>query len=262
MTTRPSADRLVIRRATEPAELAALLRREPVNPVDGGDDPVVFERALADRTDADRRVFVLVHPDDPERPRTVVWVALHVGVPSSLTELLDDRPTTDPAAADTAVFWSIWNADRDVAGVGTGVDLIVGAAAALHDELPGLTTFVTLSPAPGFRRWVESAEEADGIDPEAVASDPDVQARAAAQYLTARRPDGRPLDPVARFHLRNGARLWRIDPGADTSERGRQRSFGLMVNYRYEPEDRAANRELLDRGGVAVGEDVRALLEA
>jgi malonyl-CoA decarboxylase len=260
VTTPPPADRLVIRRATERSELAALLRREPVNPVDGGEDPVVFERALADRTDVDRRVFVLVRPDRPEHPRTVVWVALTNGVPRSLDELADDRPATDPAVADTAVFWSIWNADRDVAGVGTGLDLILGAADQLRDELPGLSTFVTLSPAPGFRRWLES-RSGPGEDLEATVADADELARAAADYLTRRRADGRPLDAVARFHLRNGARLWRVNPGADRSERGQQRSFGLMVNYRYSPEDRAANRELLDDGGVAVGEDVRRLLE-
>lgn len=259
MTTPPSADRLVARRATERAELAALLRREPVNPVDGAEDPAVFERALADRTDVDRRVFVLVHPDHPEHPRTVVWVALTVGVPSSLVELLDDRPPTAPTDADTAVFWSIWNADRDVPGTGTGVDLILGAAELLRDELPQLSTFVTLSPAPGFRRWLEqrSADGAAPVDP----SDAGALCTAAAEYLTSRRPDGRPLDAVARFHLRNGARLWRLDPGADPSDRGRQRSHGLMVNYRYEPEDRVANRRLLDEGGVAVGEAVGALLE-
>ncbi|UDY35895.1 malonyl-CoA decarboxylase domain-containing protein [Dermatobacter hominis] len=259
MTTPPSADRLVARRATERAELVALLRREPVNPVDGAEDPEVFDRALADRTDVDRRVFVLVHPHHPEHPRTVVWVALTVGVPGSLVELLDDRPATDPAEADTAVFWSIWNADREVPGVGTGVDLILGAAEQLREELPHLATFVTLSPVPGLRRWLEEragAGEAP-VDP----SDRSALCAAAARYLTARRPDGRPLDPVARFHLRNGARLWRLDPDADPSERGRQRSHGLMVNYRYEPEDRAANRELLERGDVALGDDVRALLE-
>ena len=220
MTTAPSADRLVARRASERAELAALLRREPVNPVDGAEDPDVFERALSDRTDVDRRVFVLVHPDRPEHPRTVVWVALTVGVPSSLVELLDDRPPTDPAEADTAVFWSIWNADRDVPGVGTGVDLILGAAELLRDELPQLSTFVTLSPAPGFRRWLEQRtdEGSAPVDP----SDAGALCAAAAQYLTSRRPDGRPLHPVAPVPHRNGPRHRRGDPGAAGGARARR----------------------------------------
>jgi malonyl-CoA decarboxylase len=260
VSTSPSADRLVVRRATDRAELAALLRREPVNPVDGAQDPEVFERALSDRTDVDRRVFLLVRPDDPGRPRTVVWVALARGVPSSLDELTDDRPALDPAEADTAVFWSIWNADSNVEGVGTGADLILGAAEQLREELPQLATFITLSPVPGLRRWLEERAAAgeDPVDPD----DPHALSVAAARYLTSFRDDGRPLDGVARFHLRNGARLWRIDPGADRSERGMQRAFGLMVNYRYDPEDRAANRAALDRGEVAVGDAVAPLLES
>ncbi len=119
---------------------------------------------------------------------------------------------------------------------------------------------MTLSPAPGFRPWLDAAI-ADGTRTVDL-TDPISLSGAAATYLTARRPDGRPLDAVARFHLRNGARLWRIDPGADPSDRGDQRSYGLMVNYRYDPEDRAANRRLLDSGGVAVGESVQALFDA
>ncbi|HNG25697.1 MAG TPA: malonyl-CoA decarboxylase family protein, partial [Microthrixaceae bacterium] len=85
-------------------------------------------------------------------------------------------------------------------------------------------------------------------------------ATAAARYLTAQDETGRPIDPVARFHLGNGARLWRVVPDADPSPRGRSRSFGLLVNYRYEPEDRAANRAELDAGRIALGDQVRELL--
>lgn len=220
-----------------------------MNPVDDPGEAAI-EAALEDRTDVDRRVFGLVPADDPRRTRTVVWVALTVGIPSSLVELTDDRPPTDPGRADTAVFWSIWNDDTATPGAGTGVDLIEGAVALLRDELPRLSTFVTLSPAPGFRDWV-GRQEHRPVDLEA----------AAARYLTTLDEEGRPLDRVARFHLRNGARLWRVLPDADPSERGSRRSFGLMVNYRYEPEDRAANRESLRRGSVAVGDGVAALLD-
>ena len=250
MTARTSTDRLVVRRLVERDHLADLLRREPVNPVDDGGDTEVFERALADRTDVDRRVFALVGADDERRTRTVVWVALTVGVPTSLVELTDDRPPTDPEEADTAVFWSIWNDDTDTPGAGTGIDLIEGAVDLLRSELPRLATFVTLSPAPGFREWVLR----QGPRPAELAP-------AAARYLTALDGSGRPLDRVARFHLRNGARLWRVLPDADPSTRGRDRSFGLMVNYRYEPEDRAANRAALGHGEVVVGDDVAALLD-
>lgn len=247
-------DPLVVRRLTDPDQLARLLQREPVNPVDDVDGPGVFDRALADRTDVDRRVFGLVDPADTTRTRTVLWVALTRGPATSLVELTDDRPPTDPAEADTAVFWSIWNDDPDVAGRGNGLDLIVGAAALLSDELPALGTFVTLSPAPGFRRWVERGGAV--VDPD----DPDSVAAAAARYLTTLDEHGTPIDPVARFHLRNGARLWRVRPGGDPSARGAARSFGLLVNYRYEPEDRDANRASLDAGSVAVGDAVADLL--
>ena len=84
--------------------------------------------------------------------------------------------------------------------------------------------------------------------------------RACATYLTTTGDDGRPIDPVARFHLGNGARLWHLAGDADRSERGMQRSFGLMANYRYEPEDRAANAEALRQGRPALGPGVAALL--
>ena len=260
MTDNSTNDRLVVRRLTDRAQLAALLGREPVNPVDDVHDADAMAAALADRTDVDRRVFGLVDADDPTRTRTVVWVALTVGVPTSLVELTDDRPPTDPARADTAVFWSIWNDDLATPGAGTGVDLIVGAVELLSDELPHLSTFVTLSPAPGFREWLDrSGVDGSGVDGTALG--PSGLASAGARYLTSLDDEGRPLDRVARFHLRNGARVWRVLPGADPSARGRTRSYGLMVNYRYAPEDREANRAALRRGEVAVGDQVRAHLD-
>lgn len=236
----------------DPTRVAGLLRREPVHPVDGDEGSAAFAAALADRTDVDRRVFELAHPALPGRPLNVVWVALCRGIPSTMADLLDDRPATDPATADTAVFWSIWNAEDGLAGLGRGVDLILGAAGLLAAELPALRTFVTLSPVPGLRRWMTARPEHEGGDGDLAA--------VAAEYLTTLRDDGRPLDPVARFHLRNGARLWRVLPGADPTERGSARSYGLMANYRYEPEDRDANRSQLAMGTVAVGPEVAQLL--
>ena len=259
--TEPSRTHLVVRRLTDAAQLRALLHREPVNPVDDLDDPDAVEQALGVRTGSDRRVFGLVHPEHPERVRTVVWVALTHGVPDSLVPLTDGAPSSaagpDVDSADTAVFWSIWNDDRTVEGVGRGGDLIEGAAELLRAEHPGLSTMVTLSPAPGLRDWANAAERVevapDPLDRAAVAT-------AAARYLTALDERGRPIDPVARFHLGNGARLWRVVPDADPSPRGRSRSFGLLVNYRYEPEDRAANRAELDARRIALGDQVRELL--
>ncbi len=274
----PSSDPtepLVVRRLTDPDQLARLLQREPVNPVDDVEEPDVFERALADRTDVDRRVFGLVPRCESDRTRTVLWVALTRGPASSLVELTDDRAPTAPADADTAVFWSIWNDDPELAGAGSGLDLILGAAQLLADELPHLHTFTTLSPVPGLRRWVESDADSTHTDSahtdsahtdsahtdSAHTDDPTALAATAARDLTSLDDRGTPIDPVARFHLRNGARLWRLLPGGDPSSRGAARSFGLLASYRYAPEDRDANRTSLDDGTVAVGESVAALLD-
>jgi malonyl-CoA decarboxylase len=226
---------------------ARLADREPVHPVRDAED-------LADRLAADRRLFALEHPALRGRPLNVVWVALCRGVPDRIEDVLDPAAATlDAATADTAVFYSIWNAEPGLEGLGRGRTLIEGAVGLLRAELPGITTFTTLSPVPGFRRWLEGRRPA-GLSPDALAA-------CCATYLVGLDGRGRPVDPVARFHLGNGARLWRILPSADGSERGQDRSFGVMANYRYEPEDRAANRRELAAGFVPVSEAVRALLE-
>lgn len=232
-----------------------LVAAEPVHPFRGPDD-------VADRLADDRRCFVLEHPSLAGRPLNVVWVALCQGVPHDLGAVLDPTaPTGDPAAADTAAFYSIWNVEPGLVGLPGGRTLLIGAMAALRAELAGLSTFVTLSPIPGLRRWLE----ADAAPSEQEASEQETSEeallRACARYLTSLRDDGRPLDAVARFHLGNGARLLSICAGADRSERGIDRSFGLMANYRYEPEDREANRMALAAGEVVVGEQVAALLD-
>ncbi len=127
----------------------------------------------------------------------------------------------------------------------------------LREELPGLHTFVTLSPVPGFRRWLQDSEAAARLDE--LVEQPDELLRACARYLTTLGEDGRPVDPVARFHMGNGARLFDVG-GADRSERGMDRSFGIMANYRYEPEDRAENAASLHRGRPALGDSVADLL--
>lgn len=233
-------------RRSEAALVEQLVAHEPVHPFAGPAD-------VDDRFDDDRRCFVLDHPMLPGRPLNVVFVALWNGVPGRITDLLDPTaPAADPATADTAVFYSIWNVEPGARGMDGGRRLIEGAAELLAAELPGLATFVTLSPVPGFRRWAESGwtEELDADHPDLLT--------AAATYLTSVE-DGRPVDAVAGFHLGNGARLFGLHRHADPSVRGEQRSFEVMANYRYVPEDRDANRALLARGTVATSPAVDAL---
>lgn len=244
----PAAVRRV--RRDDPADRALvdeLVAGEPVHPFAGPAD-------LADRFAEDRRCLVLEHPLLPGAPMNVVFVALVRGTPSHLADVLDPAaPTLDPAAADTAAFYSIWNVVPGVRGLDGGRQLLEGAVAMLRAELPALRTFVTLSPVPGLRRWADNGGTSEELD----ADHPDLL-RTAARYLTTL-VDGRPVDAVAGFHLGNGARLVAVHRHADPSVRGEQRSWGVMANYRYEPEDRPANRAALAAGRPATSDEVAAL---
>jgi malonyl-CoA decarboxylase len=229
-------------RVLDPGEplVAELGAAEPVNPPTGRED---LERRVA----ADRRVLVL---EVDRRPAVVLWVALTRGIPDHLDEVLaPGTAVLDPATADTAVFHSIWNVDAALAGRGAATLLVDLALDHLAGTMPRVTTATTMSPVPGLRDWLAGR----GITDEPANGTLD---HLAAEYLCARRPDGAVLDPVARFHLGNGARLWRVLPDADRSPRGLERAFGVMANYRYAPEDRAANRAELSMGVTPVGPEV------
>lgn len=220
----------------------SLARREPVHPPATDAER---ERRLA----PDRMVFVVEHPRLAGRPMNALWVALCTGVPDTLTEVLDPGTApVDPSAADTAVMYSIWNAEEGLAGIGAGRRLVAGAAAALLAQPTGISTVTTMSPIPGFRAWQECRDPASD------------RLAACARYLTSFREDGRLIDPVARFHMGNGARLWRLLPRADPSPRGEERSWGIMANYRYHPEDSTANAAALSDRRPAVGPGVASLL--
>ena len=178
----------------------------------------------------DRRCFAFFHPLMPEEPLIFVEVALTHGVPNSIQSVLSEgRESIGEDEADTAVFYSISNCQKGLAGVSFGNSLIKQVARDLSHELPNLKTFVTLSPIPGLMKW------ADQQDMEETPTDPAQLERLAAKYLLeAKAPDGLPLDPVARFHLGNGATVHAVHSDADTSETGLARSFGVMVNYHYD----------------------------
>jgi malonyl-CoA decarboxylase len=243
--------------------LEKLIAYEAVHAITSWDD-------LRNRLDSDRRCYALFHPSMPNEPLSFVEVALCDGIARSVQTLLDeDAPEGDPHHADTAVFYSISSPQSGLQGISFGEYLIKRAVGALRSDLPRLRHFATLSPVPGFRVWLESrmnrtpgmAEPgtADPIanpglhtlleDRERVKTTGDDAAVASsllslcARYFAERRADGQPIDPVARFHLRNGARLDRINWQGDISTKGLRQSLGMMVNYRYDLDEIDANHE-------------------
>lgn len=187
----------------------------------------------------DRRCFAFFHPSMPDEPLIFVEVALIKGIPNSVQSLLiEDRAPLPASEAETAVFYSISNCQAGLASISFGNSLIKQVAADLATELPGLKTFVTLSPIPGLTKWLDQHDL--NWDP----SDAHQQKTLAAHYLlNAKSRGGLPFDPVARFHLGNGAIVHAVHAGADTSVKGQAQSAGLMVNYLYDLERVAQNHE-------------------
>jgi len=205
----------------------------------------------------DRRCYAFFHPALVDEPLIFVEVALTRAIPGAIAPILSDkREPVDPQRATAAVFYSITNCQRGLAGVTFGHFLIKQVVEEVSREVPRVASFVTLSPAPNFANWLDreranSASVAlDDHDREALSAldqdgwwrsseitenlkEPFLRA-AAWYYLRARNSRGVPADSVARFHLGNGARLERLDWLADTSERALQQSYGLMVNYLYD----------------------------
>jgi malonyl-CoA decarboxylase len=208
---------------------------------------------------ADRRCYAFFHPAIPDEPLIFVEVALTRGIPGSVDKLLaDDRAEVPMAEADTAVFYSISNCQAGLAGISFGTSLIKQVVEDLSRDLPGLKTFVTLSPVPGLAAWAQG--EGLRLDP----AQPDAQRQIAARYLLdAKRSDGEPRDPVARFHLGNGAILHGVHAGADLSENGQRQSGGVMVNYLYDLRKLTENHDsFAKQATIATSAEVRALARA
>ena len=229
-------------------------------------------RDLKDRLDSDRRCYAFFHPRMPAEPLIFVEVALLEGLADSVQRLLDQKaPVQDPDDADTAIFYSISNCQRGLGGISFGNFLIKRVVDVLSSEFRNLKAFATLSPIPGFRRWLEAraGDGAEGLLTEEEAASlrgalPDAEsgaaallgiiarrgwlrdanlkkaaepalARLCARYLLNEGSGRRAADPVAHFHLSNGARIERLNPEADISEKGLKESAGIMVNYLYDP---------------------------
>ena len=206
---------------------------------------------------ADRRCYAFFHPAMPNEPLIFVEVALTRGIPGSVDTLLaGDREEFAASDADTAVFYSISNCQSGLAGISFGNSLIKQVVEDLSRDLPGLKTFVTLSPVPGLAAW--AAETDQTLDPAA----PEALRQLTARFLLdAKRPNGEPRDPVARFHLGNGASLHAVHAGADLSEKGQRQSAGVMVNYLYDLRKLSENHDkFAKQATIAASADVRALL--
>ena len=223
----------------------------------------------------DRRLYAFFHPSLPGDPLIFVEVALTDRIPGAIGPILSEgRQPIDPRSASTAVFYSISNCQTGLRGVSFGNFLIKQVVEDLRHEIETLRTFVTLSPVPGLRRWAEEdckrkgasiltkdqcgaitdLRPVDGsIDVLRSVQANDALSQIAARYLvTAKTPRGGPVDPVARFHLGNGARLERIHVGADHSARGLNNSWGVMVNYLYDLGSIERNHEAFENNGEVI----------
>lgn len=233
--------------------LESLIKYEAVHEIRGWTD---LRRRLA----PDRRSFGFFHPALPDEPIIFVTVALTKGLATSIQEVIDaPTPTAETEAAsdaDTAIFYSITNCQTGLRGISFGSFLIKQVTERLAAEQPTLTRFSTLSPIPGFATWLaENRPNADTTD------DVSMMQSCATYLLTVRRRD-LPQDSVARFHLRNGARVEQINWQGDTSAKGMAESHGLLVNYLYSGQDIAANNEALTLDGlVTASKQVADLLD-
>jgi malonyl-CoA decarboxylase len=271
---------LVLRRIdwTTPANiLEKIIRYEAVHAIHGFDD---LRQRLEPR---DRRLYAFFHPALGDEPLIFVEVALTDSIPGAIAPLLKaDRVELQPQAATTAVFYSISNAQRGLARVSFGNFLIKQVVEDLKRELPRLQNFVTLSPAPGFAAWLAS-ERADDNSPyltpatrralepldhenwtkkpaAAEAGAKTLSLLGAHYFLHARTGAGQVIDPVARFHLGNGAKLERLNPLGDLSVVAMRQSYGLMVNYLYELDQIEKNHEAFaNKNEVAASQAVRRL---
>ncbi|HWY73108.1 MAG TPA: malonyl-CoA decarboxylase [Burkholderiaceae bacterium] len=237
--------------------LEKLIKYEAVHEIQGWPD-------LRRRLQTDRRCYAFFHPVLPDEPVIFIEVALTRGVSTRVQPLLELSSTvTDPASADSAIFYSITNCQEGLRGVSFGNLLIKQVAEDLGREFPRLKTFATLSPVPGFRRWLteKSVEVPEltgllaridalgSLDDGASAETQRQLVRLCAHYLMYAKQGRDPLDPVARFHLGNGARLERLNWLGDTSPSGMRRSAGLMVNYVYRLDEVERNHEAYAKDG-------------
>ena len=280
---------LELRRITwdSPASLIEkLIQYEAVHDIRSWND-------VKNRLDSDRRCYGFFHPRLPNEPLIFVEVALIDHLAAGITPLLDEHAAAaDLSKATTAIFYSISNTQTGLRGVSFGDSLIKHVVETLREEFPKLKHFATLSPIPGFRAWLAknagamlerlpdkeraALGRALGVKPlqaEHVVAAADraltldeksplrrLLLQSAAQYLGRELADGRPLDPVARFHLGNGARVERLNWAGDPSAKGVKQACGLMVNYLYDLRRLDKHRAMTLAGRIPLSPDIERLL--
>jgi len=299
LTTWFSSEILCIRRITFETTSAAIIekvaKKEAVHPLRSLDD-------LRARLGQDKRVYCAFHPLIPDEPLVFLHVALRNFQPSSMDHVLS---TLNSEITTVATFYSISSTQPGLNGVALGRVLIGKATDLLKNELPSINTFITLSPIPRFRSWLQdklrNLVEQDTFADTSILSEIDLQTlisifcsssnreavicflqklddpwtlmslhsddlepilmRLAARYLALEKHRGKPLDSVARFHIQNGAELFRLNYMADTSRKGLHNSLGLMVNYHYNLQTLSENyeRHAIDMS-IPVKEEVEKIL--
>lgn len=273
--------------STPAAILEKLIKYESVHEISSWKD-------MKNRLRDDRRCYAFFHPRMPEEPLIFVEVALVNGLSDNVQKLLDvEAPVGDPEKADTAIFYSISNCQRGLAGVSFGNFLIKRVVADLTAKLPNLKTFSTLSPIPGFMQWLKNsaatvqlgAKEKDLLESIITADDlvstlkpillkengglpstttamKDLLLGLCARYLVAAKRGQQAYDRVAHFHLSNGAQIERINWGGNLTDPGIEQSAGIMVNYLYKLSQIEKNHELYTGSGeISVASSVRKLLK-
>ena len=245
--------------------LERIIQYESVHAIQGWND-------LRARLSGNRMCFAFFHPAMPDDPLVFVEVALTEGVPDAIGPLIDQSKGGDAGSTpDTVVFYSISNCHPGLAGVSFGNFLIKQVVEEVGKRYSTMKRYVTLSPIPGFCRWLATQETGIDLDEmrsmaktdTAKTSDArrDDLLTACAHYLVKERRNNLALDPVARFHLGNGASLHAIHWAADLSDKGLQQSAGLMVNYLYDLSSIEENHDsYFDQGEIATSRDVARLL--
>lgn len=257
--------------STSAAILERIIRYEAVHAIRDWKD-------LRSRIDPpNRRCFAFFHPALVDEPLIFVEVALGTEIPGSITSILEDNAdgALDVSSFTTATFYSISNCQPGLQNITFGNFLIKQVVQELQHEFPSIKQFVTLSPVPGFNRWLQKVDDSESevltglktefldsdLEPGALAEKPEVLRKLMFNYLVQAKRGKYPADPVTRFHLGNGAMLHNVHTDADHSEKGLQQAYGCMVNYLYDLRHIERNHELYVTGGnVDYSDKLKSLL--